>query len=48
MKEDIARDVLNRATAMADREEQAVLMTAVNALKKTDVARALKVLTTCL
>jgi hypothetical protein len=43
MKEDITREVLNRVTAMADREERAVLMTAVNALKKSDSTRALKV-----
>jgi len=43
MKEDITREVLNRATAMADREERAVLMTAVNALNKSDTTRALKV-----
>ena len=43
MKEDITREVLNRATAMADREERAVLMTVVNALNKSDTTRALKV-----
>ena len=43
MKEDITREVLNRVTAMADREERAVLMTAVSALKRSDSTRALKV-----
>ncbi len=43
MKEDITREVLNRATAMADREEKAVLMTAIKALNKSDSTRALKV-----
>ena len=44
MKEDITREVVGRVTAMADREERAVLMTAINALKHSDNARALKVL----
>ena len=43
MKEDITREVLERATAMADREEKAVLMTAIKALHKSDSTRALKV-----
>ena len=43
MKEDITREVLERATAMADREEKAVLMTAIKALNKSDSTRALKV-----
>jgi hypothetical protein len=43
MKEDITREVLDRATAMADREEKAVLMTAIKALNKSDSTRALKV-----
>ena len=47
MKEDITREVLARVTAMADREEKAVLMTAINALNKSDSTRAQKVHARC-
>ena len=44
MKEDITAEVVARVATMQDREEMAVLTTAVRAISKSDTARALKLL----